>query len=154
MCWQILVKLPDTKFYEHLFSCSQVVRHTDRQRDTMMTILTFLQLFIVNMPKMLCWINYYWRDKGQDEGTGEEDIQNRARKQGVQIKSKPNGRIRDEQRVLQDTTLKFVSGWWWWWWWLRWRKEEREKEGKPQQKSNHFCQVTLHIVSTRTSHKV
>jgi hypothetical protein len=33
-------------------------------------------------------------------GTGDKDIQNTARKQRVQIKSKAHGRIRDKQREI------------------------------------------------------
>lgn len=130
----MLVKFPNTKFYENLFSCSKVVTHADRQGDTMMKIIVLLKLFIVNMPKTLCWINDYWRDKRQDEETGVEDMHNTARKQRVQIKSKAWEGSEMKEFFLSDTTLKFVSGWWWWW----------RKEGKRRKATTKIISAGLH----------
>lgn len=53
--WQIFVKLPSMKFFEHLFhssivaTCWRIDGHTDMAKLTG----TFLQLFIANTPKTL-----------------------------------------------------------------------------------------------------
>jgi hypothetical protein len=55
MYWKILVKLPNTKFRENLFSGSPVVPHrqTGGQTNTVKLISVFSQLFTVNTPNRI-----------------------------------------------------------------------------------------------------
>jgi hypothetical protein len=57
MCWQLLVKLPNTKFHENLFSASCVVAYG--QTDTVKLVGVFLQLFVLKTPDMICITIYF-----------------------------------------------------------------------------------------------
>jgi hypothetical protein len=49
MCWQIFIKVHNTKFHENLFSHSRGVAH--EQTDMVKLIGTFAQLLVANKPK-------------------------------------------------------------------------------------------------------